>query len=104
METLDRLQEWFATACDGDWEHGSGFTLESLDNPGWMLKVDLNELDIDVADMDLSEERGGTDWLAVRVVAGRLRVVCGPRDLREALDRFLDLVAGDAHRVDRSGM
>ena len=31
--TLAWLQAWYATQCDGDWEHANGVSIESLDNP-----------------------------------------------------------------------
>lgn len=38
---IDRLEDWYQSNCDGDWEHGFGVTIESLDNPGWSLTADL---------------------------------------------------------------
>ena len=38
---IERLQHWFARQCDGDWEHDRGVSIESCDNPGWWIKVDL---------------------------------------------------------------
>ena len=40
-DLLAQLAAWFATQCNGEWEHQHGITLESCDNPGWILKVDL---------------------------------------------------------------
>jgi hypothetical protein len=28
------LENWFTRQCDGDWEHGEGVVIESLDDPG----------------------------------------------------------------------
>jgi hypothetical protein len=33
-EILPWLQGWYATQCDGDWEHEYGVSIETLDNPG----------------------------------------------------------------------
>jgi len=41
MSTLTRLQDWYAHQCDGEWEHSSGVIIESTDNPGWWVKVNL---------------------------------------------------------------
>ena len=41
ITALQRLEQWFAARCNGDWEHASGVTIETLDNPGWRLWVDL---------------------------------------------------------------
>ncbi len=35
---LSRLQRWYSAQCDGDWEHGLGVRIETLDNPGWMVQ------------------------------------------------------------------
>ncbi len=36
------LVNWFSMQCDGSWEHGEGITIETLDNPGWSIKVSLD--------------------------------------------------------------
>ena len=37
----DRLSAWYAKHCNGDWEHSDGVKIETLDNPGWLAKVDI---------------------------------------------------------------
>ena len=41
VDILKEIQEWFQNQCDGEWEHARRITLESCDNPGWWLKIDL---------------------------------------------------------------
>ncbi len=41
MEPLEALQVWYAEQCDGEWEHRYGIKIESCDNPGWWVKIDL---------------------------------------------------------------
>lgn len=43
METhiLKWLEKWYTNNCNGDWEHSYGITIETLDNPGWDIKIDL---------------------------------------------------------------
>ncbi len=41
MNTLARLQAWYAQQCDGDWEHSFGVSIQSCDNPGWWVKINL---------------------------------------------------------------
>ncbi len=38
-----RLEGWYVSQCNGMWEHAHGFTLGTIDNPGWTLTVDLAE-------------------------------------------------------------
>jgi Immunity protein 53 len=37
------LQNWVLNNCNGDWEHEYGVKIETTDNPGWSLKIDLTE-------------------------------------------------------------
>lgn len=37
------LQDWYFENCNGDWEHTYGITIETLDNPGWQLKICLED-------------------------------------------------------------
>ncbi|MFT4637113.1 MAG: hypothetical protein ACI8T1_000422 [Verrucomicrobiales bacterium] len=39
---LSRLASWYASQCNGTWEQECGMRLETLDNPGWCLTVDLH--------------------------------------------------------------
>ena len=41
MNTIERLQKWYLAQCNGVWEHSSGIVIESLDNPGWQMKINL---------------------------------------------------------------
>ncbi len=42
MTTLSRIQEWYAKQCNGVWEHSSGVSIASCDNPGWWVKINLS--------------------------------------------------------------
>jgi hypothetical protein len=42
-DVFQALQQWYLAECNGDWEHSYGVHIETLDNPGWMLKVDLRD-------------------------------------------------------------
>ena len=41
MNALTRLQDWYSRQCNGEWEHSSGISVQSSDNPGWWVKIDL---------------------------------------------------------------
>ncbi|UCH44768.1 MAG: hypothetical protein JSV11_10785 [Nitrospiraceae bacterium] len=41
MNNFDRLNRWYINQCNGDWEHQYGIVIETLDNPGWRVKIDL---------------------------------------------------------------
>jgi hypothetical protein len=35
------LADWYAAQCNGEWEHRYGVSIQSTDNPGWWVKIDL---------------------------------------------------------------
>jgi hypothetical protein len=40
------LQAWYVLQCDGDWEHSEGILFESLDNPGWHIRIPIEETEL----------------------------------------------------------
>ncbi|GIM89818.1 immunity 53 family protein [Paractinoplanes toevensis] len=94
-DPLTWLQAWYATQCDGDWEHEYGVSIETLDNPGWFLKLDLRETPMDGLAFPAHEvRRSQNDWLIARVVDHRFEASCGPLNLGEALHQFRLWVTG----------
>jgi len=86
---LTWLQGWYVTQCDGEWEHEYGMSIETLDNPGWFLKVDLQATAMDGRAFPPHEvHRSEHDWLIARVVDSRFEVACGPLNLSEAIHQF----------------
>jgi hypothetical protein len=61
---LTELQARYIAQCDGAWEHTYGIKIETLDNPGWMLRVDLAETELAGRAFDRVEvERSEQDWI-----------------------------------------
>lgn len=83
------LQQWFASHCDGDWEHSDGIRIGTLDNPGWELAVDLR--DTELANRPFTNvklDRSEVDWVQARVQDGRFEAFGGPKNLTELLSIF----------------
>ena len=38
---INWLQNWYADQCNGDWEHEYGVNIQTSDNPGWIIDIDL---------------------------------------------------------------
>lgn len=63
--------------------------IETLDNPGWFLKLDLQETGMDGLAFSRHEvQRSKSDWLIAQVVDDRFEVACGPLNLGEAIHQF----------------
>ncbi len=46
-EAIGEIDSWFKKMVDDEWEHHNGVTIESSDNPGWILSIDLPKRDSD---------------------------------------------------------
>lgn len=88
---IDRLQEWYESNCDGDWEHQYGVRIETIDNPGWSLEIDLVDTKLAArAFVPARVERTPSDWYSCRVADDQFTAACGPRNLTEVISFFLD--------------
>lgn len=91
-DPLERLQRWYLSNCDGYWEHQYGIQIETLDNPGWTLIVDLEETG--KADQPFEEIKVDYDsdenWIIVEKVESKLKGACGPAKLSHLLQLVVD--------------
>lgn len=87
--TLTWLQAWYASQCDGDWEHAHGITIDTLDNPGWTVRIQLTGTALAGRPLARRETRRSEhDWLVVWVEGDCFQAACGPLNLGEALHEF----------------
>jgi hypothetical protein len=87
---LERLERWYQSQCDGDWEHAEGVEIGTLDNPGWRVKVSLTDTNLESRPFErIAVERSDDDWLHAWVDDNVWHAAAGPFNLTEALDTFL---------------
>jgi hypothetical protein len=95
MDSLERLQHWYKSQCDGDWEHAYGVKIDTLDNPGWIIEIDLKNTK--AADCSLEKQqidRSEQDWIHYSTEDGKFTAACGPLHLSEGIALFLDWYEG----------
>jgi hypothetical protein len=65
---LQRLTDWYSQQCNGEWEHGYGFTIGTLDNPGVSLKVELQETNLESVPFEGKKEypESSDRWMICR--------------------------------------
>ncbi len=103
MESMQQLNQWWQAQCDGDWEHEFGVSIGTLDNPGWIVKIDIMYTHMqDWRFEPVSRRLSETDWHDYRIVPG---TTCGgsefmhfvgmggPNNLDDILSFFLNAVA-----------
>jgi len=89
MEILKWLQEWYSRQCNGDWEHGSGVRITSIDNPGWHVAINLIGTELENKQVDLIQiERTEEDWIYCKIENGCFSGAGGPGNLEEVLRVF----------------
>ena len=92
METaISALEKWYLQHCNGDWEHQWGVSIETLDNPGWRIRIDLRGTRAEDRLLDKTRiERSQNDWIIYWAKENRFEAACGPLNLSEAIRIFID--------------
>ncbi|QZA76587.1 immunity 53 family protein [Deefgea tanakiae] len=101
MNTIQRVQEWYASQCNEDWEHSYGITIENIDNPGWIVKIDLTETNlycVPFEEFQREQRDDELDWVSCKSDGVKFIGACGARNLEEVLIIFLNW----AERVGRT--
>jgi Immunity protein 53 len=92
-DALFLLQRWYLEQCDGRWEHDYGVKIDTLDNPGWTMDIDLAGTDAPKSSRPrVTTERTEHDWIHWWVEDETFHAACGPANLAEAVIAFLHLV------------
>ena len=118
MDRLAALEAWYAAHCDGEWEHGYGVSIDTIDNPGWEVLIDIPRgelkvpLDWKFGEFEGEAEEPRPDWVECRLEPGKpaddivvFNGCSGPRGLGELIRLFLSIVAhvpGDAETASAS--
>ncbi len=90
---IEWLQSWFESQCDEDWEHEYGVRIETLDNPGWCIRIDLAYTDWEGIDLSGSlVERSEHDWYLVRIENNEFYGVSDPSKLGFLIEQFKHFV------------
>ncbi|MGI5485639.1 immunity 53 family protein [Microtetraspora malaysiensis] len=83
------LQRWYSAQCDGEWEHAYGVKIDTLDNPGWSIAVDLVDTDLEGHVFDWRTlDRTEDDWVHINSDGQLFQGACGPLNLAEMVAEF----------------
>jgi Immunity protein 53 len=94
-DALQRLSAWYIAHCDDEWEHQYGVMIDTLDNPGWSIKVDLQGTELAAREFRAVKiERSDHDWLQCRVANHMFEGFGGPMNLSELIEVFLGWADG----------
>lgn len=89
METLQWIQEWYKSNCDGYWEHMYGVKIDTLDNPGWIVQIDLLDTPLEQKEFDrVQYDKNDEEWFICSKENGIFKASGGPSKLEEILQIF----------------
>lgn len=95
MLSWEQFEDWYARHCDGCWEHGEGIRIDSLDDPGWKVKIALRGTALESNEFpEVKQLEPGDEWLHCRVRDGCFEGYGGPRMLGPILSTFLTWADG----------
>lgn len=89
MESLTKLIQWYESNCDGDWEHSYGIKIETIDNPGWSVEINLIDTDLENKIFeDIKFEKSDSDWMHCKIKDSIFHGSGGVNNLVEILETF----------------
>lgn len=88
-DLLAWLQDFYRSLCDGEWEGENGISIETIDQPGWLVEIDLDGTALATVKFKPVEiERSEEDWLQCHVESGCFVGAGGTGNLAEILQTF----------------
>ena len=89
-DLLTLLKNWYASRCDGDWEHQYGVKIDTLDNPGWIVGIDIWETELSGKSVGrFRREFSETDWLDIKITEAKFEANGDVGKLEEIIRQFL---------------
>jgi hypothetical protein len=81
------LQAWYLRRTNGDWEHQYGIRIETLDNPGWRVSIDLSDTYLAFKPFaPIFDENGPLNWVHCKVIEHRFEGHCAVPKLGTVLE------------------
>jgi hypothetical protein len=85
------LLRWYHSQCDGDWEHGNGIEIKTVDNSSWVFRVSIDETELlDKPFKEIRIMRSELDWIRCYIADRMFEGAGGISNLPELLQIFRD--------------
>ena len=88
-DTLKWLQSWYYDLCDGNWEHTHGISIETIDNPGWKVSIDLSKTSYEnLSFSPVKMDHSNSNWYHCLVKHKKFVGYGGPNNLLDIVKAF----------------
>jgi Immunity protein 53 len=92
MGLIEQIQAWYSAQCNGDWEHQCGISIETLDNPGWRVMIDLSGTSLEnIIFQPYQEDKGEEGWIFCEISENKFVGNGDPDKLKTILEIFVSL-------------
>ncbi len=92
---LNFISEWFKNECDGEWERESQIKIETTSNPGWSIKIDLKNTNLESLTFEMDTiENTENDWYFYEFRSGVFHAAGDLSKLEFLLTKFRDYING----------
>ncbi|MEP3654558.1 MAG: immunity 53 family protein [Litorimonas sp.] len=91
-DSLTQLQNWYLNECNGDWEHQYGVKIDTLDNPGWSIEIDIRDTYLAQREFEKVsiQNESENDWVICWIKDEKFIGSCGPKNLGKMIGFFLN--------------
>lgn len=94
MDIILWLQRWYEENCTDEWQHFYGIKIETLDNPGWLVEIDIAETNLEnkpfnTIEYNLESEK---DWIHCEIKNNVFKGACSLNNLIEIINIFKEWV------------
>ena len=93
MNNILWLQKYFDECCNDDWEHTYQIKIETLDNPGWLVDINLEDTNFKNAPFkEIQIDNNDNNWLLCRIENNIFKGRGGVNNLEDIITIFRDWV------------
>jgi len=99
MNSIEWLQSWYRIQCNDEWEHQHGIIIETLDNPGWVVRIDLTGTSLEgkrmkpvACTVNHSGIDGKNEWMDCKTENNQFVGAGGPTSLIQICEVFMNWV------------
>jgi len=88
------LSEWYDKNCDNDWEHYYGIKIETIDNPGWSIIIDIKNFPSEKIQSIpwIFVENTEIDWYGYKIEQGKFEASGDPLKLEFLINLFRGII------------
>ncbi len=92
MNAFEYMKEWYKKNCDGDWEHQYGIKINTVDNPGWEVRIDLAFTGLEDVEIEYELiQNCDDDWYGFSVKNKIFDAAGDPEKLETLLEKFREI-------------